>query len=150
MVTSNQTSTGSSAVPKWLVPSFLALSLIGFADAAYLTAEHFLGRIPPCTVINGCEQVLTSQFAVVFGLPVALFGALYYASVFFGTMIYRETGKDGLLKGIAWLTVIGFLATLWFLYLQLFVIHAICMFCLLSASTSTGLFGLGQAVFYKK
>jgi len=102
------------------------LAIIGFADAVFLTTQHYLGEIPPCSVVEGCETVLTSPYATILGIPVALFGALFYLAILF--------------KPSRLLAFLGFLASLTLLYLQLFVIKAICLYCLISLVTSTGIF----------
>ncbi|MBI5037286.1 MAG: RdgB/HAM1 family non-canonical purine NTP pyrophosphatase [Candidatus Kerfeldbacteria bacterium] len=118
------------------------VSLAGFADATYLTVQHLRGVDVGCTVIAGCEQVLTSSYAEVAGIPTALFGALFYLAVFVLTMTYVDTRRLIVLRLALWLTVPGFLVTLVLLYLQAFVIGYWCQFCLVSALTSSVLFFL--------
>ncbi len=128
---------------KGIALAFLFLALAGFADSTYLTAKHFLGTPVPCSILEGCETVLTSSYAVIAGIPVALFGSLFYGSIFLLAMMYLYRKKEDLLRIIALLTIFGFLATLWFVFVQLFILHAICLYCMFSAATSTALFGLG-------
>ncbi len=129
-----------------LAIALLAVAPFGFADASYLTAEHILNRVPPCTIAHGCATVTTSPYSVFFGVPVALFGALYYLAVILGLVYYFQTKKHYILKYIAIFTTAGFVFSLWFVYLMLFVIHAICSWCMFSAFTSTLLFILGMWV----
>lgn len=110
----------------------LALSFLGFLDATYLTIVHFQNQIPPCTT-DGCETVLTSAFAEVWGIPIALLGVLYYVSVFLCTL----TGRTGLAVTLIGL---GFAVSLVLFGLQLFVINAFCTYCLVSAGITTLLF----------
>lgn len=137
------------ALPTKLAIFLLIVALLGFADATYLTIEHFSGDIPPCTIVEGCESVLTSPYAVIAGIPVSLIGAIFYFIVLVGVFSFIESKKTGLLKWSLLLTVFGFLATLWFLYLQAFVIGAFCLYCLGSALTSTVLFVTAIVVFKK-
>lgn len=123
---------------------WLALSFLGFIDAAYLTANHYLHVSLPCTIVHGCEIVTTSDYSTAFGIPVALLGAAYYLSVFFGIVTFKETKNTTLLRGISWFTVFGLVASAWFLYVQAFILEAYCQYCLLSAITSTTLFLLGM------
>ena len=51
------------------------LSLLGIADALYLTIEHLTGQTVRCTILSGCSEVLSSQYAVVAGIPLAAVGA---------------------------------------------------------------------------
>ncbi|MBI4032388.1 vitamin K epoxide reductase family protein [Candidatus Berkelbacteria bacterium] len=117
------------------------VALLGFADATYLTLEHYLGQIPPCTT-SGCETVLTSQYAAIAGVPVALLGALYYLAVILlaiGAIPVDSAARRGLLRTIV---STGFVASLGFLYLQAFVINAYCLYCLGSLAITTILTGM--------
>lgn len=140
----------SQIIPKWLVALFLALSAIGFLDASYLTVKHYLGTPINCSLLNGCDKVTTSAYSVIAGLPVALLGVLYYVAVFMLVMLYVDTGRKKLMYGAALLTPLGLLASLWFVYVQVFVIHALCLYCLISAFISTLLFGFGMFIVYTK
>ena len=132
--------------PKWIVYALLLLSLIGFLDADYITIKHFLGTPLTCSVFEGCEKVTTSQYAAIFNIPVALLGAMYYLSILALTILYLDTGRVSIIHFISRFSTVGFLASLWFIYLQLFVIGAICIYCLVSALTSFAIFALGAYV----
>ena len=130
-------------VPKWLIWGFVILSFIGFLDATYLTAKHYLGIPINCSLFEGCEKVTSSQYATIFDIPVSLAGAGYYLLIFVLMIAYLDTKKERILYFISRLALLGFIASLWFLYLQLFVIKAICLYCMISFTTSTLLFILG-------
>ncbi|MBU6415406.1 vitamin K epoxide reductase family protein [Patescibacteria group bacterium] len=133
----------SPTIPNWLVVLFLVLSGAGFLDASYLTTKHYLGTPINCSLLNGCDAVTTSAYSMVSGLPVALLGAFYYFTIFIFVMLYVDTGAVNLFFVAVLITPLGFLASLWFMYVQIFVIHALCLYCLLSALISTLLFGFG-------
>jgi uncharacterized membrane protein len=126
----------------------LAIALIGFADASYLTLEHYRDAIPPCT-IGGCETVLTSAYSTVLGIPVSLAGAVYYLLTLIGLFAYMDSKKQAILKWTLILPILGFLASVWFFYLQAFVIHHFCEYCLGSATTSTILCAIALFIFAK-
>jgi uncharacterized membrane protein len=130
-------------IPKWSVWLLVLFSFGGFLDATYLTVKHYLGTPIPCSIFAGCEKVTTSQYATLWGIPVAMLGAIYYLLIFVLLIAYLDTKKEPVLYFTARLTLIGFLASIWFLYLQLFIIKAICLYCVVSAFTSTMLFVLG-------
>jgi len=114
------------------------LSLCGLADAIYLTIEHITGQSVRCTIIAGCSEVLSSSYAVVGGYPLASLGALAYFTVFSLAILalfgYHIAGQ------LLVLLVLGMcLVSLWLIYLQAFVIHAFCQFCLLSAAITFAL-----------
>lgn len=131
---------------KWIIISFIILAGIGFADSAFLTAEHLRGVIPPCGVEGGCDTVLTSSYATIAGVPVAALGALYYATLLVLMVAYLDTGYIRILHWASWGTTLGLLASVYFVGVQLFVIGSFCTYCLVSATTSTGLFGLGVVI----
>jgi len=127
---------------KVLASVILLLAFLGFLDATYLTVEHFANVIPPCTTTGGCEKVLTSQFAIVFGVPIALVGAVYYFLVLAFFISFFDTGKFFLVSKIWRFTAVGFASSVWFLYLQFFIVKAICPYCMASAVISTAIFVL--------
>jgi uncharacterized membrane protein len=128
---------------KILVGLLLLFSLLGFIDATYLSAKHFLDSPVECSLLKGCEQVTTSKYATVVGIPVALGGSFYYLAIFLLSIFHTETKNTNILRFTSRLTIIGFLASIWFVYLQVFVIEALCQYCLVSAITSTALFVVG-------
>ena len=140
----------TALVSKWIVYSLLFLSLIGFLDADYITVKHYLGVPLTCSVFEGGEKVTTSQYAAIGGIPVALFGAVYYLSILVLTILYLDTEKVWAIRLISRFSVVGFLVSLWFIYLQLFVIKAICFYCVVSAITSTSIFIVGMRLMVKE
>jgi uncharacterized membrane protein len=117
------------------------VSLIGLADSIYLTVEHISGRSVKCTIVSGCSEVLSSPYASVQGIPLALIGASAY---FLAFSLATLAAFDYKLAG-SFLTILAglmFITTLWLLYLQAFVIGHFCQFCLLSAIVTTILTGL--------
>ena len=58
------------------------VALIGLADSVYLTVHHYTNEPVPCSLIEGCESVLTSPYAEIGGIPLAAFGALAYFVAF--------------------------------------------------------------------
>lgn len=130
-------------VPAWLPFAMLALSAVGFLDASYLTVKHYLALPVACSILEGCDKVLTSPYAAWWGVPVALIGVAYYFTLLTLAAGFLFAGRIALFRFASLLTLIGFAASLWFLYLQLFVIHALCLYCLVSTAVSTLLFILG-------
>lgn len=112
------------------------LSLVGLADAVYLTIEDLTGASLRCSVISGCSEVLASPYAHIGRLPLAAIGAAAYFTVFSLTILaafgYRFAAPV-LRVGVG----LMFVTTLWLLYLQAFVIHHFCQYCLLSALVTT-------------
>ena len=116
------------------------LALVGFADAAYLTASHYAGASVFCGSSGGCETVLTSEFATVGPVPVALVGAAYYAVASLAAWTPLGGWSRRTAVFLAGLTGAGFAVTAVFFWLQATVIDAWCRFCLVSAAITTLLF----------
>ena len=136
---------------RFLPIGIAALSFLGFADAAYLTAEHYLKLPLPCSLTQGCDTVLTSAYATFGGIPIALFGALYYLIliVFALMLLTSETQNKKIMRLIFVMTAAAVLASSVLVYLQFFVIHALCMYCLVSAGLSLLLFLVSIALIVK-
>ena len=129
--TVSQTSNAIAKLP--LLAS--AVALIGLADSIYLTIKHYTGEAVPCTIVAGCEQVLTSSYAEIAGIPLAIFGAAAYF-VAFSLAILTAFSNRQMWKVFGVQVVLMTMFTVWLIYLQAFVIGAFCQFCLLSAGTT--------------
>ena len=107
----------------------IALTIVGIAIAAYLTYVHYAGIEPACST-GGCEVVQTSEWADVYGLPVAVLGLIGYISILFSLLVLRG---DAQLFVSAALSLVGFLYSGYLTYQELFTIKAICQWCVGSA-----------------
>jgi uncharacterized membrane protein len=117
------------------------VSLIGLADATYLSVQALTGETLGCGGSPDCFRVLGSSYSRVAGIPVASFGVLAYFSVF----TFATFAAFGYTRARIFMTLTiaaMFLATLWFLYVQAFLLHAYCRYCLFSAATTFLLAGL--------
>jgi uncharacterized membrane protein len=112
------------------------VSLVGIGDAVYLTVQHITGESLRCTIVSGCSEVLSSEYATVKGIPLAAIGAGAYFVVF-SLATLAVFGYRIAEKLLAFVVGLMFLTTLWLLYLQAFVIKNFCQFCLLSAAVTT-------------
>src|SRR5689334_14761572 len=117
------------------------LALVGLFVALYLWlhALGFGGAIK-CGASGGCEVVQTSQWAVFLGLPVAFYGVAGYFALLAVAILGLRPGALAERKWsvlLAGLASAGFLFTLYLTYLELFVIHAICRWCVGSAVIMT-------------
>ena len=118
-----------------------ALALAGLGVAAYLTYVHYAGVTPVCAVAHGCEQVQTSHWAKLAGVPVALLGLLGYAAILASLAV---PGEGGRLAGAA-LALVGFGFSGYLTYLEVVEIDAICAWCVTSAALMTALAVLAVA-----
>ena len=115
--------------------------LAGLADATYLAVLAFTGVTAACSGQAGCFEVLGSTYAKVAGIPVAAFGVLGYFTAFtFATFAAFDYKRARRLFALTVCLLFG--ATLWFLYVQAFLLHAYCRYCLFSAAITFLLMGL--------
>ena len=113
-------------------------SLGGIADSVYLTVHHYTAEPVPCSIISGCETVLTSSYAEIAGVPLAAFGAVAYF-IAFSLALLAAFGNRTMWTLFGVQVILMSIFTSWLIYLQAVVIGAFCQFCLLSAATTFGL-----------
>ena len=125
-----------------------ALALAGIFIGLYLTL-YKLGIIGELTCsVGSCETVNTSKWAVFLGFPVAAWGVFFYATVFalalVGTSERLEHARS-ISRILALWSTVGLLFSAWLTYLELAVIQAICIWCVVSAVLVTAIFVLSLA-----
>lgn len=116
-----------------------AVAVAGLIDAIYLTIHHLNGEKVPCSVTGGCETVLTSSYAEIGGIPIAAFGAIAYFMAF-SLAILAAFGNRTMWFVFGLQASLMAATSLYLIYLQLFVINAICQYCMLSAGVCLTLF----------
>lgn len=127
---------------RWIIYIAAAVvCLVGLAETTYLAALHLAGAHVVCVAAADCSRVLGSSYAALAGVPLAAVGAAgYFAAFSFATLAafgYRRAPFF-----LALVVTAMFLTTLWLLYLQAFVLHAFCDYCLFSAALIFLLAGL--------
>jgi uncharacterized membrane protein len=119
----------------WLAS--IALVLAGIGISGYLTYTHYEGIDPACVGgSSGCHIVQTSKYAELAGVPVALIGLIGYIVIGAALFTRSELGRTitlGLALG-------GAAFTVYLTYLEIFVIEAICQWCVANAVTMWALF----------
>ena len=102
------------------------VTLVGIAVAGYLTWAHYGGNPVACPIGGGCETVQSSEYAELAGAPVAALGLGAYV-VMLGLLAWDTVVARLAAAAIA---LTGLLFSLYLLVVQLFVIDAICIWCL--------------------
>ena len=120
-------------------------ALAGMFVALYLTL-YKLGYIGTLVcAVGSCETVQTSKWATFLGLPVGAWGVAYYIGVLAVSLAGLTPAlaeRRGVSLVLVAMTGFGALFSLWLTYLELFVIHAICQWCVISAILAAALFVL--------
>ena len=123
----------------------LALPLLGFFDSLYLLWVYTSPSRPIVCLGSGCDVVRASSYAHLFGLPLPAFGVASYALL--GHLIFAEVLVSPRLGraiqyAVAGISCAGFLFSIYLTSLAEFVIHALCVWCVVSALVVTGIFVL--------
>ena len=122
-----------------------ALAMAGVFVALYLTL-YKLGVIGQLTcTVGSCETVNTSEWSTLLGQPVALWGLVFYVATLFVTIFglsERYADSRALSQVLVVMSGSGVLFSAWLTYLELFVIHAICMWCVISAIIVMAIFAV--------
>ena len=105
------------------------LDIVGLVVAGYLTIVELSGGVPVCGPIKGCEEVALSEYARIAGIPVAVFGVVLSVALLGLALAWWRTNIYGLLLAHYGLSLIGVIFDGYFLYLQVFVIRAVCIWC---------------------
>ena len=119
----------------------VVLAICGIAVSIYLTAVHYQDSLLVCSGVSDCETVQNSKYAKLFGIPVAILGlAMYVAALALGVVrLAREELADRATVLLFVMLFAGFLFTVYLTYLELFVIDAICQWCVVSAVITTAM-----------
>ena len=105
------------------------LDVVGLAIAAYLSVVELQGGVPVCGPIMGCAEVAQSEYSRIAGIPVALFGVALSVLLLTLAIAWYRTNLYVLLLAHYGLSLAGVIFEVYFLYLQVFVIGAICIWC---------------------
>ncbi|WP_418280750.1 vitamin K epoxide reductase family protein [Halorubrum sp. DTA98] len=127
---------------------FTVVAAVGWMVTVMLSAIHFyaIPAIPPDAPVQGSIEVITSQWAYVFGIPLATLGSFYYISTIGLALWWFDTRHPLIIKILTPITASGVLFSAYFVWLQLVPIGEICPFCMMSASATVILFGLELAI----
>jgi uncharacterized membrane protein len=124
-------------INQWLDIAIPIISLIGLGAAIYLTYIEFTNTRALCGPVGDCNAVQSSPYAKLFGVvPIGLVGAIGYIAIL-SVWVWRRFRTDALARiagpAMFGMALFGTLFSIYLTYLELFVIHAVCIWCLSSA-----------------
>lgn len=113
----------------------IVLAVVGLLDSFYLTWIKLANQYAICGPIGDCESVNSSPYAEIAGIPIALFGAGAYLMILVFLILEQRNGfwSEFSTIFVFGLSLVGVLYSIYLTYLELFVIRAICPYCVLSA-----------------
>lgn len=121
--------------------AILVVATLGALVSAYLVWVHYSGSLALCIGVGGCEAVQTSRFAMVGPIPVALIGLAGFVALLVAAIAYARGVANSLVAlfglSLAASAYVGYLT-----YLELFVLGAICPWCVSVALCAVLIFGL--------
>ncbi len=126
---------------QWVNKATFVLLVIGFLVAGYLSYVEIFEVTAVCGPVGDCNTVQASPYAKLFGLlPIGVLGMLGYIGMF-AALLMRKSGKESIVEyanmGLFGMAVFGTFFSLYLTYLEPFVIHAVCAWCLTSAVVMT-------------
>ncbi|MDQ2049818.1 vitamin K epoxide reductase family protein [Natronolimnohabitans sp. A-GB9] len=130
---------------------FTLVAVMGWLVTVALTAIHLFAipAIPADAPVQGSIEVITSQWAYVFGVPLATLGGFYYLTTIGLSLWWFDTRHPLIIKILTPITASGVAFSSYFVYLQLGVIGEICPFCMMSAAATVILFALELVILQK-
>ncbi len=134
-----------------LLSVFIFTAMLGSVASIILTAIHFwvIPIIPTGAELRGPMLVITSSWAYVGPVPLAAIGAIYYIVMIAMGSVWLTTKNELIERILLPVTAFGFVASMGFVYLQIYVIGAICPFCMVSAAATTILLAIELIVKYR-
>jgi len=120
-------------------------AVVGFSVAVYLTISKLTHSQLYCTPgLGDCNKVNATRWSLLWGIPLAAYGAAMYAVILLIQLLkdrvkYIAKYEHLLLFGIS---LFGFLFSLYLTYLEIFVIKALCQWCVVSALSITVIFSV--------
>jgi uncharacterized membrane protein len=123
--------------------TIMASAGLGLIVSLYLLSVHWGWGQIICLDIGACDVVNTSLYAELLGIPVALFGAVtYLALLVTGVLVWRHIYEELASLVQFFLAAVGVALSVYLTYVELFVLRAICPWCVLSAVLITLIAGL--------
>jgi len=105
------------------------LDVIGLAIAMYLSVVELAGGVPVCGPLHGCETVAQSEYSRIAGVPVAVYGVGLSLILLTLAVTWWRTNLYGLLLAHYGLSLAGVIFEIYFIYIQIAVIRAVCVWC---------------------
>jgi uncharacterized membrane protein len=124
-----------SDTASWLV--LIPLSLAGLGTSSYLTYSHYADQATVCAGVGSCEFVQSSEYSEIIGVPVALMGLLFFFALAALSLLRVILWQ----REVEWARPLAFSMSLggtafvsYLTYVELFVIDAICVWCVATAA----------------
>jgi uncharacterized membrane protein len=120
-------------LPRWLVPAALSIIVLGIGVSIYLTIAHYttpaILTCPEKGIIN-CTKVTTSSYSEILGIPVAMLGLIFFLGNLPLHLPVAWHARSPLIRRLRLIASgTGILMIFWLIYVELFRLNAICLYC---------------------
>ena len=105
------------------------LDLVGLAIAGYLSVVALSGALPTCGPLHGCQEVAQSEYSRIGGIPVAVFGVALSLALLVLAVAWTRSSRAQLLAAHYGLSLLGVVFEVYFTYVEIFLIGAVCIWC---------------------
>jgi uncharacterized membrane protein len=127
-----------------------ALDLVGLGIALYLSVVALQGDVPYCGPLKGCEEVAVSDYARIAGIPVAVFGVGLSLTLLVLAIAWTRSNRAELLAAHYGLSLLGVIFEVYFTYVELFIIGAVCVWCASYGVSLVARFGVALMVWRRR
>lgn len=120
----------------------IALSVLGLLVSIYMTIYKLTNNEKMCIGSGGCSAVNSSRYSELYGIPVAVFGVAGYAAILGVLFLEKKPGfiKENASMMFFGLSLVGFLFTLYLVYVEVALLQEYCPFCITSQVSMTIIF----------
>ena len=126
------------------------LDVVGLLVAGYLSWVELGNGIPSCGPFHGCETVAMSSYARIGGIPVAVFGVILSVTLLTLAIAWVRSDKPGLLDLHYGLSLVGVIFEIYFLSVQMFILHAVCIWCATYGASLVARFFVALAIWIRR
>jgi uncharacterized membrane protein len=132
--------------PRWAAPGTMVTSAVGLAVSVYLSVEHFTASTTlacPETGLVDCQKVTTSAASTVLGVPLAIAGVVFFCALLLIGMPAAWRSSSVLVsRSRVALAAVGAGSVIYLVYVELFVVHALCLWCTVVHAMALAAFGI--------
>lgn len=113
----------------------LVLAFFGISDSVYLAQNETSNTPLICNVesLSDCNIVAASQYSRLFGIPIAEFGVVFYGILFVLAAIELALFNRFLRRILQAVSLVGVVVSIYFSFVEVFVINALCIYCIVSS-----------------
>ena len=141
-----------NTLSKYWSIAIIVIGLLGLTDSGYLVFKHYSNQVLPCPTVesvNTCQVVASSVYSNILGIPIALIGFCFYVAIIIIGVVGLKRDYQYIFNFIPPLSALAWLFSARLTYLQFFVIHSICYYCIFSAFLATLLLIIGVIIIKK-